>query len=136
MTPREFRNICNIKIAVRTHFHVRHEIKTTLIFLLADGEASWSLLLSLVLLLPGGTVPSENAYSCTLKLEGQVWESQKRISMNTSHSYHQRLSHEVSLNWSNGKIWFSFRQLDRKRWSARLVNVIKHLPHNVFLLWH
>ena len=60
------------EIAVGTHFHVRHEIKTTLIFLLADGEASWSLLLSLVLLLPGGTVPSENAYSCMLKLEGQV----------------------------------------------------------------
>ena len=136
MTPRESEMSATSKIAVGTHFHVRHEIKTTLIFLLANGEASWSLLLSLVLLLPGSTVPSENTYSCILKLEGQVWESQKRISMNTSHSYHQRLSHEVSLNWSNGKIWFNFRQLDRKRWSARLVNVIKHLPHNVFLLWH
>ena len=27
-------------------------------------------------------------------------------------------------------------QPNRKRWGARLVDVVKHLPHNVFLLWH
>ena len=53
--------------------------KTTPVFLLADGEASWLLLLSLVSLLSGGTVQPENTYSRILKVTGQVWESQKRI---------------------------------------------------------
>ena len=30
------------KIIVGTHFHARHDSKTTLVFLPADGEASWS----------------------------------------------------------------------------------------------
>ena len=46
--------------------------KTTLVFLPADGEASWLLLPSLVSLLSGGTVQPENTYSCILKVTGQV----------------------------------------------------------------
>ena len=40
----------------------KHGTKTTLLFLTADGEASWSLLPSLVLLLSGGTVQPENTF--------------------------------------------------------------------------
>ena len=58
-----------------------HGTKTTLVFLPADGEASWSLLPSSVSLLSGGTVQPENTYSCILKVTGQVWESQKRINI-------------------------------------------------------
>ena len=64
-----------------------HGTKTTPVFLPADGEASWSLLPSSVSLLSGGTVQPENTYFCILKVTGQVWESQKRISINTDHSY-------------------------------------------------
>ena len=77
------------EIAVGTHFHAWRGTKTTPVFLPADGEASWSLLPSSVSLLSGGTVQPENTYSCILKVTGQVWESQKRISINTNHSYHQ-----------------------------------------------
>ena len=62
-----------------------HDTKTTLGFLPADGEASWSLLSSSVSLLSGGTVQAENTYSCILKVTGQVRESQKRISINSVH---------------------------------------------------
>ena len=58
-----------------------HGTKTTPVFLSADGEASWSLLPSLVSLLSGGTVQPENIYSRILKVTSQVWESQKRISI-------------------------------------------------------
>ena len=58
-----------------------HDTKTTLVFLPDDGEGSWSLLPSSVSLLSGGTVQPENTYSCILKVTGQVWESQKRISI-------------------------------------------------------
>ena len=58
-----------------------HGTKTTLVFLAADGEASWSLLPSSVSLLSVDTVQAENTYSCTLKVTGHVWESQKRISI-------------------------------------------------------
>ena len=80
------------EIAVVTHFHAQHDARTIAVFLPADGEASWSLLPSSVSLLSGGTVQPENTYSCILKVTGQVWESQKRISINTNHSYHQRSS--------------------------------------------
>ena len=40
-----------------------HGIKTTLVFLPADGEASWSLLPSSVSLLSGDTAQPENTYS-------------------------------------------------------------------------
>ena len=80
------------EIAVGTHFHVRHGTKTISAFLTADGEASWLLLPILVSILSGGTVQPENTYSCILKVTGQVWESQKRISINTNHSYHHHSS--------------------------------------------
>ena len=63
--------------------------KTTLVLLPADGEASRLLLPSLVSLLSGGTAQPENTYSCTLKVTGLVGESQKMISINTNHKYHQ-----------------------------------------------
>ena len=46
--------------------------KTTLVFLPADEEASWLLLPSSASLLSGSTVQPENAYSCILKVTGQV----------------------------------------------------------------
>ena len=49
--------------------------KTILVFLPADGEASWSLLQSYVSLLSDGTVQPD---SSILKVTCQVWESQKR----------------------------------------------------------
>ena len=42
--------------------------------LLADGEASWSLILSLVPLLPGSIVQPEDTYSHIPKVAGQVLE--------------------------------------------------------------
>ena len=39
------------EIAVGTHFDAQHGTKTTPVFLPADGEASWSLLPSLISLL-------------------------------------------------------------------------------------
>ena len=55
----------------RTLMH-EHGTKTNLVFLPADGEASWSLLPSSVSLLSGGTVQPENTYSRILKVTGQV----------------------------------------------------------------
>ena len=49
-----------------------HGTKTTPLFLLADGEASWSLRPSLFSLLSGGTVQPENTYSHILKVTGQA----------------------------------------------------------------
>ena len=49
-----------------------HGAKTTLVFLPADGEVSWSLLPSSVSLLSGGTMQQENTYSRILKVTGQV----------------------------------------------------------------
>ena len=66
-----------------------HGTKTTPVFLPADGETSWALLPSLVSLLSGGTMQPENTYSIILKATGQISESQKRIRINTNHSYHQ-----------------------------------------------
>ena len=68
--------------------------KTTPVFLPADGEASWSLLPSSVSLLSGGTVQPENTYSSILRVTGQVWESQKRISINTNNLF-QSLSSQT-----------------------------------------
>ena len=45
----------------------KHGTKTSLVFLPADGEASWTLLPSLVSLLSGRTVQPENTYSRILK---------------------------------------------------------------------
>ena len=60
---------------------------------------------------------------------GQVWESQKRISINTNHSFHLRSPPRASHNWSKNKVRFSFNQPNRKRWGAKLIDVVKHLPH-------
>ena len=49
-----------------------HGTKTTPVFLPADGEASWSLLLSSISLLSGSTMQPENTYSHILKVRGQV----------------------------------------------------------------
>ena len=49
-----------------------HGTKTTQVFLPADGEASWSLLLSSASLLSGGTVQPENTYYRILEVTGQV----------------------------------------------------------------
>ena len=68
----------------------KHGTKTTPVILPADREASWLLLPSPVSLLSGSTVQPENIYSPILKVTGQIWEGQKRISINTNHSYHQR----------------------------------------------
>ena len=59
-----------LEIAVGTPFNVQHGTKTTLVFLLADGEASWLLLPSSISLLSGSTAQSENTYSCILKKTG------------------------------------------------------------------
>ena len=109
-----------------------HGTKTTPVFLPADGEASWSLLPSSVSLLSGGTVQPENTYSRILKVTGQVWKSQKRISINTNHSYQRRSSPYASLSWSKNEVRFSFKQSSREIWGAKLVGV-KHLSHNAFL---
>ena len=50
----------------------KHGTKTTQIFLPADGEASWLLLLTSVSLFSGGTVQPENTYPRILKVKGQV----------------------------------------------------------------
>ena len=71
---------------------MQHGTKTILVFLPAEGEASWLLVPSSVSLLSDDTVQPENTYSCILKVTGQVLDSQKRISMNTNHSYHQHCS--------------------------------------------
>ena len=70
----------------------KHGTKTTLVVLPADGEASWLQLPSLVLLLSGSKVQPEKTYIRILKVTGQVWESQKMISINTNHSYNERSS--------------------------------------------
>ena len=51
---------------------LRHGTKTTLVFLTADGEASWLLLPISVSLLSGSTVQPGNTYSSILKVTGQV----------------------------------------------------------------
>ena len=81
------------------------------------------------------TLCKQNTYSSIVKVKFQVWESQTRRNINTNHSYHQHSSSLASLNWSKNKVRFSFNQPNWKRWSTRLVDVIKHLPHKAFLLW-
>ena len=86
MRPRDPGNIYTV--AVGTNFHVWYGTKTIPEFLPADGEVSWSLLPSLVSILSGDAVQPENTYSSILKVTGQVW-GQKRISINTNHSYNK-----------------------------------------------
>ena len=63
---------------------VPHLKKSILVFLLNDRKASQSPLPSSFSLLSSSTVQPENTYSCTLKVTGQVWESQKGMSINTT----------------------------------------------------
>ena len=90
MATTDLRNITPPEKAVGAHFHARHGTKTISILLPADGQASWSLLPSSVSLLLGGAVQPKGVYSCILRVTVQVRESQKRVSINTNHSYHQR----------------------------------------------
>ena len=46
----------------------KHGTKTPLVFLPADGEASWLLVPGLVSLQSGGTLQPENTYSSILKV--------------------------------------------------------------------
>ena len=55
-----------------------HGCKTAPVFLPADREAFWLLLLSLVFLLSGGKQPENTIYSRILKVTVQVWQSQKK----------------------------------------------------------
>ena len=56
-----------------------HGTKTTVVFLPADGEASWSLLRSSVSLLSGGTAQPENTYFRILNVASQVRERLDRV---------------------------------------------------------
>ena len=136
MTPRALGNIHTTRNKCRDT-HAWHGTKTILVFLPADVEASWSLLPCLASFTISSTLEPENTYSCILKVTGQVWEIQKGISISTliiaTTSAHISLSQ--SQLWSN-KFRFSFNQPNRKRWGMKLVNIIKHLPHKVFLLWY
>ena len=96
----------------------KHGTKTTPVFLPTIEDGFWLLLPGSVSVLSGGTMQPENTYSYILKVTGEVWESQRRISINSNHSYHQLSSPEASLNWSNNKIRFSFNQPSRKRWGC------------------
>ena len=51
-----------LEIALGTHFDVQHATKATSVLLPVDGEASWLLLPSLVLLLSGNTVQPGNIF--------------------------------------------------------------------------
>ena len=92
--------------AVGTHFNAQHGYKTTPVFLPAEGEASRLLLPSLVSLLSGSTIHPENNYSCILNVIGQVWESQKRVSINTNHRYYQVLGYLLIYLLTNLLIYF------------------------------
>ena len=55
-----------------------HGTKTILVFLTADGEASWWLLPSSVCLLSRDTVQPENTYSCILEVPGRAEKNHLR----------------------------------------------------------
>ena len=90
MTPRDLENIHTTGNSCRDTFPCATWHWSIPVFLPADGEAFWSLYPSSVSLLSGGTMQPENTYSCIIKVTDQVWENQKRISININHSYHQR----------------------------------------------
>ena len=53
-----------------------HDTKTSLVFLLADGEASWLLLPSSVYLLPGGTrQPEKKNIPINLEFQGSIFRN-------------------------------------------------------------
>ena len=69
MTPGTFQISTPLEIAGGTQLH---ETKTTPLFLNVNGEASWSLLSSLISLLSGGKMQPEKSYCCILKVTGQI----------------------------------------------------------------
>ena len=117
------------------HFHVRHCTKTTQYFYLVR-EKPLVAASKLGLL----TIRWHSATRKHLFLYPQGdrsdWRKPKRKSINTNRSYHQFLSPLASLSWSNNKFAFSFHEWSRKRWGARFTDIIKHLPHKIFLLWY
>ena len=107
-----------------------------LVFSPADGEASWLVLPSLVSLLSG------NRKQCNQKTPISVssrWQVKlEKAKMGKDQYWLQLPSAFVSLSQSQ-LIWcfrFIFNQLNRKRWGARLANVIKYLAHKALSLWH
>ena len=102
-------------------------IKLSRIFFLTVGEAPRKLLLpSLFSLLSGGSMQLENTHSCNLEAIDEASESQKRINIDNSHSYHQRVHLLKSLSQS--------QQSYRKRWGTSLVDLIKHLPYKYIFM--
>ena len=86
------------KIAIGTLSNEHHGTNTIPVFLPADAEACWSLLPSSIYLHSDSTVQPEITYSCILKVASQVWERQKRLSINTDNRYHQTKSDLVLTN--------------------------------------
>ena len=130
MTSRDLGSIHTLEIALGTHFYAQHGTKTIPVFLSADGEASWSLLPSLVLFPSGGTVQPKNTSSCIFKVTAQIWEIQKRISINTNHSYHHRSPPEVIFNSSNDLT----NPAEKDEVNVMKLRMIKYLPRHLFLL--
>ena len=112
------------EIAVGTHFHAQQGTKTTLVFLPANGEISWTLLPNLV----WHSATRKQLFLYT-QVTDQLWENQKRISISNYHGQHQHSY--LSLKWSSNKIRLSFNQ-PNTRTAARLVDVVKHLSHRLF----
>ena len=109
-----------------------HGTKTTPVFLPADGEASWSLLPSSVSLLSGGTVQPGNTYSHIVRMTGQVWESQKKISITLiTATTRAHLPKPVSIDLTIKPDSVLTNPIG-KDWGAKLVDV-KHLLHKAFL---
>ena len=88
------------EIAVRTHFHARTWLQNYPSIFTCWWRSLLVTTSKFSLSLSGGALQPENTCSSILKVTGQVWESQKRISINSNHSYHQCSPPEASLNWS------------------------------------
>ena len=115
-----------------TYFHAQHGTKTTLLFLLTDGEASWLLLSSLVFYYQGSIVQPETPITVSSRWQVMSEKQKKRISKNTVTT-----CIHLHKSVSTGQLFrCSFNQTNSKRWSARMVDVIKHLPHKIILFEH
>ena len=105
-----------------------HRTKTTLVFLPADGEASWLLFPSSVSLLSFGTVQPKHTDIRILKVT-------ERKPKEDNHEHESQLAPAfIPLSQSqltNNKFRFSFNPPNR--WDVKLVDV-KHVPHKSFLL--
>ena len=47
-----------------------------------------------------------------------------------------QITHFYILHWQVRAEKPSFNQPNRERWGARLIDIIEHLPHKLFLLWY